>query len=78
MNRKGFTLIELMIVIAIILILAAIVIPNAVMIFGGGGTSVESNIEVRDQKIPEVVDQQKEPAPESQDVKSIEGENKKL
>jgi type IV pilus assembly protein PilA len=77
MNRKGFTLIELMIVIAIIAILAAIIIPNVMVVVSGGGSS-QSNIEVRDQQVPQIVDQQKEKTPESPVVKSIEGENKKL
>jgi len=77
MNRKGFTLIELMIVITIILILAAIIIPNTMVLFSGG-ESPQSNIEIREQQIPQVVDQQKDKAPETPAVKSIEGENKKL
>ena len=44
---KAFTLIELMIVIAIIMILAAIIIPN-VLVFVSGGTETQQ-VEIIDQ-----------------------------
>ena len=76
-NRKGFTIIEVMVCIAIMAILAAIVIP-ALMIAVGSSDSDSKPLNIISQDQENAVEEKVTAPPEQQEVTKEKGESKKL
>ena len=76
-NRKGFTLIEVMIVIAIIGILAAIEIPNY-RAYKRKQASINKTIEVTTQQEAQALDEKAPSSPKQEKVVKQKGDMNKL
>lgn len=71
-NKKGFTLIELMVVIITIAILAAVVIPHACSV------SVKTSTEVITQQDEQEVNKDTQPVPKQKEIKKQKDRMNKL
>lgn len=75
-KMKGFTLIEVMIVVAIIMIALAIIVPNVAIIFTNNEPA--GQVEIVDQDKSASSPQISAPSPNEPDEKSTTGDNKAL